>query len=201
MLRKRFVNLIPFGRTSDNRCAQRKADADIRALRSSFDALHEDYADLKDAHSELSRSTSQLVASQKSEISTLSRQVRLLTDELDELRHIADQRSAAYEALQAQFDELSAEKDGLMGRKEDESWGVVREELHRQAEYLRSLESTNAKATAELTILRERHTSIEVLKEQNRDLEKKAMVAEELRTKVVTLEAELEAARKEREEW
>ena len=78
---------------------------------------------------------------------------------------------------------------------------VVREELHRQANYLRTLESTNAKLTSELTILRERQSSVEVLKEENRGLEKKMQVLEELRTKVVRLEAEVEAGRREREEW
>ena len=84
---------------------------------------------------------------------------------------------------------------------EEENMSVVREELHRQANYLRSLESTNAKLTSELTVLRERQTSIEVLKEAKRGLEKKVQVLEELRTKVVRLEAEVEAGRREREEW
>jgi hypothetical protein len=41
---------------------------------------------------------------------------------------------------------------------------------HHQANYLRTLESTNAK----LTVLRERQTSVEVLREQRRGLEKSA---------------------------
>ena len=84
---------------------------------------------------------------------------------------------------------------------EEENMSVVREELHRQANYLRTLESTNAKLTSELTILRERQTSVEVLREQKRGLEKKVQVLEELRTKVVKLEAEVEAGRREREDW
>ena len=78
---------------------------------------------------------------------------------------------------------------------------VVREELHRQAGYLRTLESTNARLTSELTVLRERHTSVEVLREEKRGLEKRVQVLEELRTKVVRLEAEVEAGRREREDW
>lgn len=78
---------------------------------------------------------------------------------------------------------------------------VVREELHRQANYLRSLEATNTKLTSELKFLRERHTSVEVLREEKRGLERKVLMLEELRTKVVKLEAEVEAGRKEREHW
>ena len=84
---------------------------------------------------------------------------------------------------------------------EEENMSVVREELHRQANYLRTLESTNAKLTSELTVLRERQTSVEVLKEEKRGLVKRVQVLEELRTKVVKLEAEVEAGRREREDW
>ena len=38
---------------------------------------------------------------------------------------------------------------------DEENMSVVREELHRQANYLRTLESMNAKLTSELTVLRE----------------------------------------------
>lgn len=78
---------------------------------------------------------------------------------------------------------------------------VVREELHRQANYLRGLEATNIKQNAELTILRDHNASIEVLKEEKRGLERKIKPLEELRAKVVRLEAQVEAGRREREEW
>lgn len=78
---------------------------------------------------------------------------------------------------------------------------VVREELHRQANYLRTLESTNAKLTSEINVLRERNTSVEVLREEKRGLERKVQMLEDLRTKVVKLEAEVAAGRREREEW
>ena len=66
---------------------------------------------------------------------------------------------------------------------------------------MRQLESANTKMTAELNVLREKQTSVEVLKEQKRDLERKLHGADELREQVVKLEAELDAARQEREEW
>ena len=54
------------------------------------------------------------------------------------------------------------------------------------------------KALANLLALREHQTSVEVLREQKRGLEKKVQVLEELKTKVVKLEAEVEAGRRER---
>jgi mitotic spindle assembly checkpoint protein MAD1 len=83
----------------------------------------------------------------------------------------------------------------------DSDWKVVRDELTRQASYLRNLESSNARMSGELVQFRQRNESIEVLKEQKRDLERKVATTDALRQSVSKLEAEVEAARKEREEW
>ncbi|KAI0357178.1 MAD-domain-containing protein [Trametes cingulata] len=182
--------------------SKRQADNEIRTLRASLNALREQHVDLEEEHSTLARSTSQTIATQKSQITTLTRQVSLLENELAEFRRLAEERARAFEDLQAQFDELSASQGSFtQSNGQGEDWAVVREELHRQAKYVRQLESANAKMTAELNSLREKQTSVEVLKEQKRELERKVRGAEELREKVVRLEAELEAARKEREEW
>lgn len=156
---------------------------------------------MQDAHSILSRSTSQIAASQKSQLTTLIHQTALLKSELSECQSIADGRGLTIQTLQDQLDELTTTHDTVRKGAEEENWNVVREELHRQANYLRSLESTNAKMNMELNALRERHASVEVLKEEKRGLERKVKVMEELREKVVKLEAELDACRREREEW
>ncbi|KAF8970914.1 spindle assembly checkpoint component Mad1 [Flammula alnicola] len=137
-------------------------------------AAHEEakVADLKDAHEALSRSTNQTTASQKSQITTLTHQNSLLQDELDQ--------ESAIEDLQAQYDELSAGNEAITRRVADEeSMAVVREELH---------------PYSELNSLRERHTRKAGIGTQSPD-------ARRTRTKVVKLEAEVEAGRKEREEW
>lgn len=182
--------------------SQRKSDGDLRALRNSYVSLQDEHAELQDTHAALSRSTAHTIAAQKSEVSTLSRQAQLLMEELDEFKRIAESRSHNIDELQNQLNELSVAQDGVDQRAaDDENWAVVREELHRQANHLRTVESANAKMTAELGILRQRHANAEILKEQKRELEIKARGTEELREKVIKLEAELETARKEREDW
>ncbi|EMD36007.1 hypothetical protein CERSUDRAFT_85121 [Gelatoporia subvermispora B] len=181
---------------------KRKLDNDIRSLRSSLLSLREEHADIQDEHAALSRSTSQTITAQKSQISTLTRQVSLLEAELADFKRIAEERSRSFEELQSQLDEVSAANESFVQKDaEEENWAIVREELHRQAEYMRKLETSNAKMTTELGSLREKQTSVEVLKEQKRDLERKLQGYEELREKAVRLEAELQAARREREEW
>ncbi|RDB18933.1 Spindle assembly checkpoint component mad1 [Hypsizygus marmoreus] len=179
-----------------------KADGDLRTLRNTLSTLREEHADLVDAHSSLSRNTAQTIASQKTQITTLTHRASLLEEELAQTRGAAEERSRTIETLQDQFDELSSAQSRFARKgAEEESMNVVREELHRQATYLRSLESTNAKLTSELNMLRERHASVEVLKEEKRGLERKVTLMEQLREKAVKLEAELEAARRERQMW
>lgn len=130
----------------------------------------------------------------------MTHQTNIQSSELTELKSIAEERSATIQSLQSQLDDIQDLPDAKRGA-EEENWTVVREELHRQASYLRTLEGANAKMTMELNSLRERHASVEVLREEKRGLERKVKVLEELRETVVKLEAEVDAGRREREEW
>lgn len=165
-------------------------------------SLQQELDDLQDAHSVLSRSTSQTIASQKTQITTLGHQNSLLREECDQFKQLADERNVTIQVLQAQYDELSANQEAFSRQiSEKENMTVVGEELHRQAAYLRKLESTNAMLNTELSILRERNTSLEVLREEKRGLEQKLTLLDEMRGKVIKLEAELVAGRQERETW
>ncbi|KAK7696454.1 hypothetical protein QCA50_001111 [Cerrena zonata] len=189
---------------------KRKLSSDLRALRNSYQALSREHDDLQEAQSTLQRQTSHTIASQKAEITTLSRQLDLLQKELVSFQDIAEQRRKSVEELQNQVDELAEAQANTSrlsvggegeSKGEDENWAIIREELHRQANHLRTVESANVKMTSELNVLRQRNTSLEVLREQKRELEKKVEGMEQLKEKVVRLEAELDAARKEREDW
>lgn len=181
---------------------KRKVDAENRSLRTFNASLQQELADLRDNHSVLTRNTSQMNASQRAEITTLSHQNSLLQSERDQFKLLADERHITIQRLQIQYDELVANQEQYSRRTaEDESLSVVREELNRQASHLRNLESINTKLKVELSILRERHRSVEVLREENLGLVQKLTTLDELRTKVIRLEAELEAGRQEREKW
>ncbi|KAJ7248642.1 spindle assembly checkpoint component Mad1 [Mycena haematopus] len=178
-----------------------KKDNELRTLRNSLTALREEFADLQDAHSSLQRSTSQTIASQKSQISTLTRQTSLLEEEVSQFKLLAEERSQTIDEIQVHVHELSNAPETKAAEQENSDMVVVREELHRQAAYLRKLESTNAKLTSELAVLRARHTSIEVLREEKRGLELKLQTLEDMREKVVQLEAQVETGKRERETW
>ncbi|KIM37376.1 hypothetical protein M413DRAFT_273560 [Hebeloma cylindrosporum] len=131
---------------------KKKSDTDNRSLRNSLSTLREEHADLQDAHQALSRSSNQTIASQKAQITTLTHQSSLFEEELHQFKEVAKQREQAFNNLQAQYDELISRKEDTARRVSDEeSMSVVREELHRQATYLRTLEATNSKLTTEST--------------------------------------------------
>lgn len=126
----------------------------------------------------------------------------MLEKEVADLRAIAEERSDAVQNLQQQLDDAHAvTNSSARSSNENENWSVVRDELQRQAGYLRSLESINAKLTTELARYKDRHASLEVLREEKRTLESKVAIMEGLREKVAKLEAQVEAARQEREDW
>ncbi|KAI0317816.1 MAD-domain-containing protein [Amylostereum chailletii] len=179
-----------------------KTDRELRELRAALSVLREEHADLKDAHSSLSRTTAQTIAAQRSQITSLSHQTALLQEQLHTSERLADERSHTIDDIQSRMDELSvAQADTSRSDIEVQSWAVLREELSRLADHNRKVEATNAKLTRELRMLRERQTSVEVLKEEKRTLEARVRGVEELREQVVRLEGEVQAARKEREEW
>ena len=71
----------------------------------------------------------------------------------------------------------------------------------RDRRYLHTLESANVRLSAEVTVLREKQTSIEVSKEEKRGLETKFRVLKELREKVVRIEAEVDMGGRKHEAW
>ncbi|KAH8996032.1 MAD-domain-containing protein [Lactarius akahatsu] len=181
---------------------EREDERDVRSLRSELSVLKEDYADLQDKLNALSHTTSQKLAAQAAELTSCEHQVDSLSAELRASHDAAAAHSAEALRLQSALDaQATAQADLSRHDAEEASWSVLRGELTRQAEHTRQLEVAHTPAMAELGSLRERHTAIEVLREQNRALERWAAGADELRETVVRLEAEVQAARAKREAW
>lgn len=63
------------------------------------------------------------------------------------------------------------------------------------------LESENAKLIAEVHALRSKQSNVEVLREEKRTLEMRLAKAAEREEIIAQLQAEVEAARRERGEW
>ncbi|KAI0697999.1 MAD-domain-containing protein [Cytidiella melzeri] len=180
---------------------KRKSDSSIRALRVQVADLESQYAELQDTYSTQRRTWDHANAKKESQIIELERRVQMIKEELVEFQGIAASRSNTIKELQNQLHESSVVQDEVAQHAmNSENWKLVSEELHRQANYLRVIESENAKMKAELTTLRKRQADVGILKEQIRELSMKAQGAEEAREQVAMLEAKLEATRQEAEE-
>ncbi|KAG9037741.1 coiled-coil domain-containing protein mad1 [Tulasnella sp. UAMH 9824] len=185
--------------------ATEKKDLDrtIRTLRNNLHNLQTGHDELEDEYAELKRTTTSSIASQKASLATLERKVTLLEDELERTRQLAEQHKDTARSLRDQVDSLESLQADTSRTSNgfDENWQVVREEMHRQTAHWKSLESTNAKLTAEVHSLRSKQQSVEVLREENRSLQQRLLKASEQEETIARLQGEVDAARREREEW
>lgn len=112
------------------------------------------------------------------------------------LRASAQEAARARDALQDELDVL-VERRAQEARRdiEQHSDPLIREELHRQAEYVRTLERRNQDMERKIRVLTDKQQGLDVLKEEKRDLERKARHAAELVAQVGKLQAELDLAR------
>ncbi|KAI0337286.1 MAD-domain-containing protein [Trametopsis cervina] len=181
---------------------KRKSDSDLRVLRKVYTGLQDELASLKDEHTALQRRADHAALQHASQAALMDREIEMLNAQLAEVRSGADAR---VEQLQAQLNDLDvgAVRDRDQSKKDadEETWAILRAELHGQANHMRAVEAENARMAAELTGLRQRQANVEILKEQKRELEVKALGTDKLREQVARLEAELDAARREREDW
>lgn len=92
-----------------------------------------------------------------------------------------------------QNDRSDASTAGRSSGDTTENWKIIREELHRQSGYLRTLEAANARLNGEAEKLRQRAEVVEVLREEKHDLERKVRGVDDLRRRVGELEGELAA--------
>jgi mitotic spindle assembly checkpoint protein MAD1 len=183
----------------------------MRALRSQISELREECIDLSEERSTSVLEYTKTISSQALTISDLERQVTALSSSLTHAQKLADDRETTIRSLKDKLDGTDTDPTDAThpskaaGRattdQESETWAVVRDELHRQSSYLHTLELTNSRLTVELTALRDRHASVEVLREEKRGLESRLRALEGVSEKLARAEAEADAARKEREEW
>ena len=188
----------------------------IRNLRTELTSAKAAHADLEDEHLDMKSENESLIATQKSQLVTFERQVDLLREELERSKELVQQQREAARQWREQLEELENLK--TTSRTDDDSWGVIREELHReslviilsgcwlfhyvgQTAHIKELETVNLGLTAEVHTLRSKSGNVEILKQANADLENKVRKLEGIKERAAGLEAEVDAARKEREQW
>ncbi|KAG8953812.1 coiled-coil domain-containing protein mad1 [Tulasnella sp. 424] len=191
-------------RLTEEWAAEKKdLDRTVRTLRTNLNNLQTAHDELEDEYADLKRTTTSSIASQKASLATLERKVSLLEDELERTRHLAEEHKDTARNLRDQVESLESQQadTSRMENGFDENWQVIREEMHRQTAHWKSLESTNAKLTSEVHSLRAKQQSVEVLREENRSLQQRLLKASQQEETIARLQGEVDAARREREEW
>lgn len=160
--------------------------------------------DLEDNYGSLKRNNDSIMASQASKLAGAERRVELLQGELTNSTSTAQERLSTINSLREQIDRLEEARAKAGGSSMDSTqWGVVRDELKKQADHgqLKSMSTANARLTSEVNKLRARNQNLEILREEKRDLERKLTRLEEYRDLASRLQGELDAAKAEREAW
>ena len=138
----------------------------------------------------------------QSQLLALQQENEFNKSEAERYRKQASEASGQCGELQDQLDQsIALTANSTFDISFAEDFGVIKGELSSQLSEIKTLKRENSKMRAELLVLRERNASIEVLKEEKRGLEAKAMSADRLSVEIGTLEAQLEALNAEHAKW
>ena len=174
-------------------------------LRDAHDKLRKQMDTLNATNDELVISMQQLNHKNEtfqSRLLALQQENEFNKSEAERYRKQASETSEQCGELQDQLDQsIALTANNTFDISFAEDFGTIRGELSSQLSEIKTLKRENSKMRAELLVLRERNASIEVLKEEKRGLEAKAMSADRLSAEVGTLEAHLEALNAEHAKW
>ncbi|MCO5584984.1 hypothetical protein L7F22_038916 [Adiantum nelumboides] len=158
---------------------------------------HIDDADSEKAKALQSAQTTKTSLSTK--IAELEAQYAGAAEEAEAQEHA---RKRLEEQLKSQEEDWQRERDQLQtGRKDDEESAKLTKELHSLLAKIRKLEADNLTLSHDNKHLQSRKDSVEALKEQNRDLEKKVGVMSEIRRKLAEAETKAQDLESEKLEW
>ncbi|KAL1660964.1 spindle assembly checkpoint component Mad1 [Schizophyllum commune] len=160
----------------------------LKTLRAAYETLQEEHTDLTDEHDRMRRRGASEQDALRLEVSRLSKHLGHLSQELEEYKTVSNDRARRIAELEAAASAAptNAPPD-LADRSSDD---IITAELARQTTYISTLERRNERLASEVDALRARHASVEVLREENRSLQKKVKAVDELREALGQAEAE-----------
>lgn len=170
----------------------------VHSLRSSLSSAQSSNSTLSARSRELEHELAQAIQLAKSEgenSEALEGELERLQAEIGEVRKDKDKEREEKRRLEQEVEILRSVKD------EEQNLKVVKEELHRQVEHLRSLEKENGKLVRKVDTYEKQHANVELLKENNKSLEKRLRGMDSMRKRMAELEAELDASKREKSEW
>ncbi|KAJ3807261.1 mitotic checkpoint protein-domain-containing protein [Lentinula aff. lateritia] len=158
-----------------------KLKHELSAAKISFSNLEVSHAELQDAHSKLERSRQHEVSLLKTQLEETQKQAMFFEARVEEEKNAA--KIAASNIASASSSTSSLPQ--FTSSFPDTDNRLLTAELNRQATYLRQLEFTNTRLNADVVVLksdnaflRDRNSTVEVLKEEKRGLESRLKMKE-----------------------
>ena len=177
----------------------------MKKLRDAYDKLRKQVDTLNTTNDELVVSVQQANRkneSLNSQLLALQQENEFNKSEAERYRRQANEASEQCGDLQDQLDQsIAMTANNTFDISFAEDFSVTKGELSSQLSEIKMLKREVSRMHAELLVLRERDTSIQVLKEEKRSLAAKAMKADRLSVEIGTLEAQLEALNAEHAKW
>jgi len=177
----------------------------MKKLRDAYDNLRKQMDTLNTTNDELVISVQQVNHKNEalqSQLLALQQENDFNKSEAERYRKQASEASEQCGELQDQLDQsIAMTANNTFDISFAEDFGVIKGELSSQLNEIKTLKRENGKMRAELLVLRERNASIEILREEKRSLEAKALSADRLSVEVGTLEAQFEALNAEHTKW
>lgn len=175
--------------------------AEMKEARNSLETLQKQFDTLSESHETLERAATKanrISEKAQSQLAITQEENERNHAEMEKYRRLWQEKSAECEALRAT---TSRSKNLPTANSDSASLEVLRSQLLEKSEESRRLSDANAKLQAEVVVLRERYTSVEVLKEEKRELQHRLRAADTLMDQVGALEAQVESLRREKESW
>jgi len=175
----------------------------MQEMRAALDNLQRQFDTLSESHDVLekaARKANRISEEAQNQLMSVQEENEYNHAEAAKYRQLVQEKEEELETLRLSARTGRGPAVTVDSGRDAKEWDALRSQLLQQTEQMRRLEDANAKMKAELLVMRERYTNVEVLKEEKRVLERRVRDADVMREQLGMMEAQVDALRQEREQ-